>query len=368
MDARRARDRAQRLGRVPDRRDRGRHPPARAHPRRRRPAARSRWRARSTRSTASSTACCSCCCWWARPAWRSARRSARLVARTALAPDRPLHAPHRGAGGDPDPSQRIEVERRRTSSAGWRAASTRRSTRSSARSRRSASSWPTRATSCARRSRACARTSRRSSTRSGCPPAELRVAARRHRRGARRADRARGGHRGAGARREARRAAWTTSGSTRSSRRVADAGARAGATASTIDVPTEPTVVRGEPERIQRAVSNLVDNALKWSPPRRPVEIDARGRRADRARPRPGLRRRPTSPHVFDRFYRADSARVAAGLGPRPRDRAAGRRGARRRGAGRERAGRRRAAAGVVRADASGHRLEPRAAAARSAG
>ena len=32
---------------------------------------------------------------------------------------------------------------------------------------------------------------------------------------------------------------------------------------------TEPTVVRGEPERIQRAVSNLVDNALKWSPPRR---------------------------------------------------------------------------------------------------
>jgi signal transduction histidine kinase len=35
-------------------------------------------------------------------------------------------------------------------------------------------------------------------------------------------------------------------------------------------------VVRGEPERIQRAISNLVDNALKWSPEGGTVEIEVR--------------------------------------------------------------------------------------------
>jgi len=33
------------------------------------------------------------------------------------------------------------------------------------------------------------------------------------------------------------------------------------------ELSTEPTLVRGQPQRIQRAVSNLVDNALEWSPP-----------------------------------------------------------------------------------------------------
>ena len=35
----------------------------------------------------------------------------------------------------------------------------------------------------------------------------------------------------------------------------------------------EPTVISGEPERIARAVSNLLDNASKWSPPGGAIEV-----------------------------------------------------------------------------------------------
>jgi len=43
------------------------------------------------------------------------------------------------------------------------------------------------------------------------------------------------------------------------------AQARAGERVAVL-VYAEPTIVRGEPQRIQRAVANLVDNAIKWSP------------------------------------------------------------------------------------------------------
>jgi two-component system, OmpR family, sensor histidine kinase MprB len=81
-----------------------------------------------------------------------------------------------------------------------------------------------------------------------------------------------------------------------------------------IDVSTEPTVVRGEPERIQRAVSNLVDNALKWSPEGGTVELDlARGALSVRDHG-PGFEEADL-PHVFDRFYRAPGARALPGSG-----------------------------------------------------
>jgi two-component system sensor histidine kinase MprB len=81
-----------------------------------------------------------------------------------------------------------------------------------------------------------------------------------------------------------------------------------------IDVSTEPTVVRGEPERIQRAVSNLVDNALKWSPDGATVEIDvARGGLSVRDHG-PGFAEADL-PYVFDRFYRAGNARALPGSG-----------------------------------------------------
>jgi two-component system sensor histidine kinase MprB len=81
-----------------------------------------------------------------------------------------------------------------------------------------------------------------------------------------------------------------------------------------IEVTTEPTVVRGEPERIQRAVSNLVDNALKWSPGGGTVEIELAGGEVVVRDHGPGFEQADL-PHVFDRFYRARGARSLPGSG-----------------------------------------------------
>ena len=98
---------------------------------------------------------------------------------------------------------------------------------------------------------------------------------------------------------------------------VEDVAARARARAAdglTLDVVTEPTLVRGEPERIQRAISNLVDNALKWSPEDGTVEIELAGGGVSVRDHGPGFAEADL-PHVFERFYRADSARALPGSG-----------------------------------------------------
>jgi two-component system sensor histidine kinase MprB len=82
----------------------------------------------------------------------------------------------------------------------------------------------------------------------------------------------------------------------------------------TVDLATEPTVVRGEPERIQRAISNLVDNALKWSPQGGRVEIELADGDLSVRDHGPGFSESDL-PHVFERFYRADSARARPGSG-----------------------------------------------------
>ena len=45
------------------------------------------------------------------------------------------------------------------------------------------------------------------------------------------------------------------------------------ATDLSFDVELEPTLIEGEPERVGRAVTNLLDNARKWSPPGGNVEV-----------------------------------------------------------------------------------------------
>jgi two-component system sensor histidine kinase MprB len=81
-----------------------------------------------------------------------------------------------------------------------------------------------------------------------------------------------------------------------------------------IDVATEPTLVRGAPERIQRAVSNLIDNALKWSRHGGTVEIDVADGAVSVRDHGPGFEEADL-PHVFDRFYRASGARGLPGSG-----------------------------------------------------
>jgi len=79
-------------------------------------------------------------------------------------------------------------------------------------------------------------------------------------------------------------------------------------------VNLKPTLVRGEAERIDRAVSNLLENASKWSPPGEPVEVDLEDGLLTIRDHGPGFAEADL-PHVFERFYRADAARKQPGSG-----------------------------------------------------
>jgi two-component system, OmpR family, sensor histidine kinase MprB len=76
----------------------------------------------------------------------------------------------------------------------------------------------------------------------------------------------------------------------------------------------EPTLIRGEPERIGRAVSNLVGNAIKWSPPDSSVEVELSGGVLSVRDHGPGFDEQDLA-HVFERFYRAAAARGTSGSG-----------------------------------------------------
>ena len=76
----------------------------------------------------------------------------------------------------------------------------------------------------------------------------------------------------------------------------------------------DESVVHGVPTTIERAVTNLLDNAAKWSPPGATVDVTVReGRLAVRDHG-PGIADEDL-PYVFDRFYRARSARGMPGSG-----------------------------------------------------
>ncbi len=76
----------------------------------------------------------------------------------------------------------------------------------------------------------------------------------------------------------------------------------------------EESLVHGVPATIDRAVGNLLDNAAKWSPPGGEVEIAVRGGEVTVRDHGPGIEDEDL-PYVFDRFYRARSARGLPGSG-----------------------------------------------------
>jgi two-component system sensor histidine kinase MprB len=86
------------------------------------------------------------------------------------------------------------------------------------------------------------------------------------------------------------------------------------APATPLHVTLEPTVVAGVPARLERAVSNLVDNAVKYSPPGEPVEVELVGGELSVRDHGPGISAEDL-PHVFDRFYRGAEARGRPGSG-----------------------------------------------------
>jgi two-component system sensor histidine kinase MprB len=74
------------------------------------------------------------------------------------------------------------------------------------------------------------------------------------------------------------------------------------------------SVVRGVPGRLERAIANLLDNAVKWSPPGGEIEVGATGGEVSVRDHGPGIDDADL-PYVFDRFYRAPSARPLPGFG-----------------------------------------------------
>jgi two-component system, OmpR family, sensor histidine kinase MprB len=73
-------------------------------------------------------------------------------------------------------------------------------------------------------------------------------------------------------------------------------------------------LVHGEGDRIARAVSNLLDNAVKWSPDDGVIEVDLHDATLTVRDHGPGFHEQDL-PFVFDRFHRARDARGKPGSG-----------------------------------------------------
>jgi two-component system sensor histidine kinase MprB len=93
--------------------------------------------------------------------------------------------------------------------------------------------------------------------------------------------------------------------------------ARRRAPAITFDVELTPGSVRAQPALLERAFLNILDNAVKWSPPTGTVKVRLRRDQAwslDVHDHGPGIAAADL-PYVFDRFYRAEAARSLPGSG-----------------------------------------------------
>ncbi len=97
---------------------------------------------------------------------------------------------------------------------------------------------------------------------------------------------------------------------------VRDAVERARRRTATIDfqLDLEPTQINGVSDRVSRAVTNVIDNARRWSPPEGSVDVELRDGVLTVRDHGPGFAE-DDLPHVFDRFYRAQSARRLPGSG-----------------------------------------------------
>jgi two-component system sensor histidine kinase MprB len=81
-----------------------------------------------------------------------------------------------------------------------------------------------------------------------------------------------------------------------------------------IDAELAPTTMVGTPASLERAVANLLDNAAKWSPAGSEIEVRLAGNELTVRDHGPGIAAADL-PFIFDRFYRATSARSMPGSG-----------------------------------------------------
>ena len=81
-----------------------------------------------------------------------------------------------------------------------------------------------------------------------------------------------------------------------------------------IDTELRPCLVHVDPAAVEHAVSNLVDNAIKWSPPGTAVRVVVEDGQVSVTDHGPGIAAEDL-PHIFERFYRAPEARGMPGAG-----------------------------------------------------
>jgi two-component system, OmpR family, sensor histidine kinase MprB len=81
-----------------------------------------------------------------------------------------------------------------------------------------------------------------------------------------------------------------------------------------ISADLRPWLVEGDPQLLGRAVTNLLHNAVTWSPPRGAVRVTLRDGTLEVCDEGPGIADTDL-PHVFKRFYRSAEARGRPGSG-----------------------------------------------------
>jgi two-component system sensor histidine kinase MprB len=80
------------------------------------------------------------------------------------------------------------------------------------------------------------------------------------------------------------------------------------------EVDLHPLYMVGEPDSLERAVTNLLDNAIKFSPPGGTITVTLDRDRLTISDEGPGIADEDL-PHVFERFYRSDKSRTTPGSG-----------------------------------------------------
>jgi two-component system sensor histidine kinase MprB len=90
--------------------------------------------------------------------------------------------------------------------------------------------------------------------------------------------------------------------------------ARRHAPAARFEVSLDPTLVNGVPSRLDRAVNNLLDNAVKFAGTDQPIEVRLHAGELEIRDHGPGIDV-ADMPHVFDRFFRGARSRARPGSG-----------------------------------------------------
>jgi two-component system, OmpR family, sensor histidine kinase MprB len=82
----------------------------------------------------------------------------------------------------------------------------------------------------------------------------------------------------------------------------------------TFDVDADAWLALGDPHLLERAITNLLDNAAKWSPPLGTVTVRLHDGALTVTDEGPGISDADL-PHIFDRFYRSTESRTLPGSG-----------------------------------------------------